>query len=287
MKRNLYLLGMLLIVQTCGYSQSQGPQDPLSASYSAFGCLACSGGEWNDFQNVSYVDHQYATAGLAAYPSCFQSTCFYSRILFAHDFGFTIPAGAVITGITARILRMSTLATGVADSAIRLYTGTPVGINHAVTTYWTPNPMAVQYGDSTDTWGNSFTPDSVNSAQFGLSVQVMNKNISGSFATASVDHIEMTVYYSTGTGIQSQTKSSCVLEIYYDRQAATLTLYSKTGKISAVSITDITGNEIFSAKFPAQAEKTVRLELRLPASGIYFMTAEADGKTVVQKFIAE
>lgn len=287
MKRSFILLTALLISSGSCFSQSQGPFNPMSASYSAAGCLACPGSDWNNFQNVSFPDHQYAESGLAAYPQCFQATCYYSRILYAFDFGFSIPQGATIMGVSAQVLRMSTAPTDVTDSLIQLYTGSPVGTNHASTTNWTPNPVSVIYGDSTDTWGYNLTPDSVNSSQFGLAVMAINRNMAGLITTASVDHIEMTVYYNTGTGIQMQTKSSSEFGIHYDASASILELFAREGKLNSVKIIDSKGIEFFQTNFHQATGERISLNIPRIGGGIYFVIADFDGRIVSTHFIVE
>src|SRR5690349_5906116 len=126
MNRSILII-ILLLVSLKSIPQSIGPLNPQSATYSVMGCLACPGGEWTDLQNIQYPDHQYVTVGLTAQPNCFQTTCFFSRTLFVFDFGFTIPTGAIITGVEADVLRMSSVAFSTTDTSVRLYTGSPVG----------------------------------------------------------------------------------------------------------------------------------------------------------------
>src|SRR5690349_20037214 len=113
------------------------------------------------------ADSNYATVGLTAFPNCFQVACYYSRYLIAKNFGFTIPASATITGIQAEILRMSATSPNFKDTIVQIFTQGNYGTNHADTSLWTPSPVSITYGSSTDLWGMALTPDSVNSANFG------------------------------------------------------------------------------------------------------------------------
>lgn len=286
MKNILILISAFMIISAHCISQSQGPYNSSSSSYSAAGCLACPGSDWYNFQNVSLPDHQYADAVLAVYPQCFQATCYYSRILYAFDFGFTVPQGATILGVSASVLRFSTSATGVSDSLVQLYTGNPVGTNHASPTNWTPNPVNVLYGDSSDTWGYPLTPDSVNSTLFGLALMAVNRNMTGTMTTASIDHIEMTVYFNTGTGVQLQTRTGSNFSIHYNSSNSTLDIISWTLKINSILITDNLGHQIFKSEQPLAA---VQSKLTLPQlqKGIYFVVAEFDGKMAAKKFTVE
>ena len=287
MKKYSFLLGYIFFTINPGYSQTAGPQSPMQATYSAFGCLACPGGEWSDLQNISFADHQYTKASLSAYPLCFQTTCFYSRILYAYNFGFNIPPGAVINGISAEILRMATTITGIQDSIVTLYLSVPVGNNHASPNFWTTIPLTENYGDSTDTWGYPLTADSVNNGHFGMAVMVENRNASASFSTVSIDNIQMTIYYSTGLGVQSQTKSPGQMNCYYQATSSTLTLNTQSEKITDFSISDITGRIIFTAPDLFPAGKTMNLNIPVLKRGLYFLSALVDGRNIVQKITAD
>ncbi len=287
-KELIFVIVLLLFRFQNSYSQSEGPRDAMSSSYSAFGCLACPGGEWQNFSNVSHADHLYASCGLSTYPMCFQTTCYYSRILFATHFGFAIPSAAVIRGVTADVLRLSDAVNGVSDSMVSLYLGSPIGINHASPVFWTLNPMIVTYGDSADTWGYPLTADSVNSTQFGLALMAMNKNFAATFNIASVDHIQMTVYYSTGTGIESQTRTLQTFGLKYDKDNSTLNLFSADEqKINSLRVVNALGNEIFSSADMMVSKGSQQISFPNISMGIYFAVITTNGKTIVKKFAVE
>jgi len=286
-KKITFLLAFLLFQTAISFSQSEGPRDAMSAIYSAFGCLACPGGNWQNLTNISQPDHLTADVVLTAYPMCFQSTCYYSRILYAYDFGFTIPAGATILGVTADVMRNSTSASGIVDSAVTLYTGEPVGSNHASAALWTLNTAIITYGDSTDTWNYTLTADSVNNPQFGLAVLVMDKSLSATFVTASVDHITMTVYYSTGTGIASQTRSSTFNIRYNKSQSALELFFPVQQEINAVKVFDAIGNNIFTTLSFDNSKGKQSIEMPFLRQGIYVAAIETGGKTITRKFFVE
>lgn len=89
----------------------------------------------------------------------------------ATNYGFNIPAGATINGITVQINRegsANTLGLGVRDSVVKLVKGgTVVGTNKAVTgTTWGTTFSTVTYGGTNDLWGTTWTPSDINSANF-------------------------------------------------------------------------------------------------------------------------
>ena len=287
--KKVFILSFLFISSfQNGFSQSEGPNDAMSAVYSAFGCLACPGASWQNLTNISQTDHQTVDVLLAAYPNCFQGTCYFSRTLFAYDFGFAIPSGALIRGVSASVMRSSTAATDISDSLIMLYTGSPVGISHASTLFWTPNPMLVSYGDSTDTWGYTLTSDTINSSQFGLALEVMNKNLSASFITASVDHVTMTVYYSTGSGVASQTRTAFSVRVNYNRAASALNVFLPRDKnLNAVKLIDATGNMIFSGKPSASFYDSRSVQIPELRQGIYLAMLEIDNRIYTRKIVVQ
>jgi len=278
----LLLIIFLLLVSLKSIPQSIGPLNPSTAAYSAFGCLACPGGEWIDLQNIQYPDHQFVTAQLAGQSNCFQSVCFYSRILYAYDFGFTIPAGAIITGVKADVLRMSSVSFSIIDTLVKLYTGSAVGTNHADSSYWILAPTTISYGNSNDTWGYALSPDTINSPQFGLAIQITNKNPSGTFVSSSIDNVMMTVYYTMGTGILTQTKSSGKPGFHYNEFNNSIKVFPGSEKILSICLLDAAGKKMFDTGSTAASEPDV---IYLPelSKGIYFVQLQTERKVFVEK----
>lgn len=289
MKKEILLL-FLFVQCTSGFlaAQSQGPHDPNTAIYSAFGCLACPGSEWQNLTHITHLDFQYVDVALAPYPMCFQTSCYYSRTLFAFDYGFSIPSGATILGVTAEITRKAGVAVGVSDSLVSLYTGSAVGTNHASTMYWPVNTSPTTYGDSLDTWGWMLTPDTVNSMQFGLALIVMNKGLNTTITPASVDNINMTIFYSTSTGIASQTKSARMFSLQYHKESSVLSLqfWGMTGYGTA-KVIDIVGHEIYSGQTTIVSNERMEIELPKLKQGIYFAIVTDNGKYLARKFVVE
>jgi hypothetical protein len=75
-----------------------------------------------------------------------------------------------------------------------LKAGNQIGTDHATAGTYGTTDATVTYGSSTDLWGTTWTPAEVNSSNFGLRLKVQNANASS--RTASVDYMELTVYYS-------------------------------------------------------------------------------------------
>jgi len=261
-----------------------GPRNPLAESYSAFGCLACPGGEWTDLVYLRDSDNQCTKVLLAGQPNCFQTVCYYSRTLYAYDFGFTIPAGSIIDGVKAHMIRLSSISLSIKDTVVKLFTGSPVGTNHADTTFWTQFPITITYGASNDTWGYTLTPDSVNSTQFGMAVQAVNRNAMGLSVSASVDNILMTVYYTLGTGIFSQTRSSGHPSVYFNEANNSLKVFSANENIQSVTVLDATGKKIIEAGVVMPNEFTT-IDLPFLSQGIYFAVLRTNDNVFTEKII--
>ncbi len=207
MKR--FLLLLLLPLSTATFSQTQGPNNPSAATgVPNSSCLACPGGSWSNETNVFLADNNSAYVVASPFPNCFQSNCYYSRFLYASGFGFNIPGTATIVGVLAEVNRNPGNPNAIVDSTVRLFDGTNmIGANRATSLTWANGFNYQSYGGSSDLWGASLSPSLVNSAGFGLYFKLYNSS-ANVFATVSVDHVRMTVYYQTPTGIESQTMSS-------------------------------------------------------------------------------
>jgi len=181
---NFLLLAIcLLIGMTEAFSQSQ-------TRIAGLGENNGSGRIWNNLGNITADDTNYVTAALTGSET--------SRYLRARDFGFSIPTGATITGITATIMRQSSSNAGgnsVDDNVVRLMKNLAlVGNNYATATDWPTTMSAANYGTgTTDMWGTTWTEADINNANFGLFLRVTNESTNN--RTASVDYIEITVYY--------------------------------------------------------------------------------------------
>ena len=135
---------------------------------------------------------------------------FITNYLKATNFGFEIPTGATINGILVEIERSERSGFGsVYDSEVKIVKadGSIGTTNKADTaTAWTGTDSYFEYGASDDLWGETWTASDINDADFGA---VLAANVfSGTFVSAGVDHIRITVYYtetssSTITGVQT------------------------------------------------------------------------------------
>lgn len=133
-----------------------------------------------------------------------------SNYLRASNFGFAIPAGAIIQGILVNIKR-SASNNYVKDAQVKLVnaSGTISGDNKALASNWSGSNLVFSYGSSLDLWGLTLTPADINDSDFGCVLAVTLT--SGSNAAAYVDHIEIVIYYSSLTTIAAVISQSATV----------------------------------------------------------------------------
>jgi hypothetical protein len=142
---------------------------------------------WTSSTNVGSSNDSYATVSIAGSGS--------SANLNTSSFGVAVPSNATVTGIRARIERKASATASLSDMDVYLLkAGNQVGNDKAAAGTWGTTDATVTYGSSTDLWGTTWTPAEVNASTFGLRLKVQNANASS--RTASVDYMELTVYYS-------------------------------------------------------------------------------------------
>lgn len=118
--------------------------------------------------------------------------------LYCRNFGFAIPSGAVINGITATIERRSASANTHRDSLVVLAkTASPpvVTASKASATFYPTTDTAMNYGGPSDLWGTTWTAAQINNGDFGVGLVVTNASGSNSNRRAYVDYVQVTVDY--------------------------------------------------------------------------------------------
>lgn len=124
----------------------------------------------------------------------------YSDLLFATRFGFAIPSSAIITGIKATFIRYANSNIGIKDDVLQLCkTWSTVGDNKAISSYWPVASDSLSYGDETDLWGTTWSPEDVNDITFGVALSI--HRTAGFATTGYVDYISITIYWADYTEI--------------------------------------------------------------------------------------
>lgn len=161
-------------------STSSGPNSPSSAVDNAD-----QGNAWTNVNNVFASDNTYAT--------CTAGVDALTNTLRVAGFGFSIPAGAVVTGVTIQIEWLNA-AGGMVGSSYQLHKNN-VALGTAKDTE--ENRLTESYesvGGTADSWGATLTDTDVNDTTFGVLLQWHNSDV-GATRTVSVDHVRMTVTY--------------------------------------------------------------------------------------------
>ena len=118
-----------------------------------------------------------------------------SEYLRCMDYGFSIPAGAVIDGIVVDVRRRTDNQSGTTrDADLRLVKdGANHGDDRSTATNYPNNYSTESHGGANDLWGASWTAANINATNFGAALRV---EATGNEKTVRVDHISITVHYS-------------------------------------------------------------------------------------------
>jgi len=149
---------------------------------------------WSNYTNVYSNNTSYAIQSSLVSPNV--KTYF----IKATSFGLSVPAGATINGVQVQIDRKSShngTARYVYDEYVQLVKGNTIqGDNKAATsTKWPLADAYASYGGSSDLWGLSLSDSDVNASNFGVAISAEIINPGTTATVASVDHIQIKVYY--------------------------------------------------------------------------------------------
>ncbi len=151
---------------------------------------------WGTPNNAKVSDNSYAIAVASSTSD--------SNYLKATNFGFAIPSGATINGVSVSIERyFSTTPNSAKDKVVKLVKGGTVsGDNKADTgTNWPSTDTAKTYGGAADLWGLTLTDTDTNASTFGVVLQIAKTISDGKTASnAYVDFISITITYTEGGG---------------------------------------------------------------------------------------
>jgi hypothetical protein len=173
-KRNLTLLAVLVPASVIALADTQGPFTP--------GTVADGGGP-----------DQVWTTPLTATVSLDPAIDQQSNYLMMTNFGFTVPAGATILGISSTIGRAHLGSGNVSDNSVLIVKGGSfAGTDHAVAGNY---PRSDTYGSGSDLWGTTWTAGQINASDFGVSIAVISSGGTAS-TKGEVTDCSITVTYS-------------------------------------------------------------------------------------------
>lgn len=117
-----------------------------------------------------------------------------TRWLLVKGFDLTVPASSVVRGMTVNVRRRADAPGEAVDDAVALVrAGTPSTKTKSLTPAWGTVLTTVSYGGETDTWGETWTPADVSSADFGVAIAVRGTEDALS-VEVFVDEIALTLH---------------------------------------------------------------------------------------------
>lgn len=166
-------------------SINQGPNNPTAAS----------GAVWSSPTNIE------GSSANATYSVTFGADQFTSELV-GSGFGFSIPSGATINGISFTLNRRvssTVLFIGTTNTVKLRKAGVDVGSAKGPGSVWTTTGTDETWGTSSDLWGTTWTPSDINNSDFGVGVVCegdFSSGISGARAL-EVQNYRLTVTYTT------------------------------------------------------------------------------------------
>ena len=171
---------------------SEGPNNPgTMADDNAVGTLA-----WANPDNAKTSNN---VRSIITTP--IEAGVFYSHYLEATNFGFSIPDGATIDGIVAEIEGYWETTEALFEIVRIIKGGIISGDNQVSGIVGVPEGESyTSFGWDGDLWGVEWTADNINSANFGVVLQVSQQgNEGGEFDShVYIDHMRITIYYTPG-----------------------------------------------------------------------------------------
>lgn len=202
---------LLLLLPVISYSQivrTSPPYTPVVSAHGTFTTSATNAGTavddatvgtglaWANPGNITTPGTPYATVSVGASQ--------FSHYIVATGYGFSIPPGATILGITVTInRRVTTSIATVSDKFVRLVQN---GVIITASTFAGGSSIlfpsnatfgVATYGGVSNTWSFSagvLTPTDINASNFGIAFST--SNASGSSRNIELDYIQIAITYS-------------------------------------------------------------------------------------------
>lgn len=162
--------------------------------------VAGSKQDWSNPTNVGASDSYYASVSLTNKGE----EGYESDVLYAYNYGFAIPAGATLAGITVGYRGYAgyyrdygyPYIFGVLEN-IKLVNGASVLGSKSTTfpNFMSTTPSSGEWGGAFDLWGGTVTVSDVNSSDFGVKYEVVNSD-TFYHNSANIDYFYISVRYS-------------------------------------------------------------------------------------------
>lgn len=172
---------------------------PVSVTLNPSNCVNVAG-----IGTLAWGTPAFAVSSNNAYATVSLNDLQVSNYLRCTGYGFAIPVGATINGITVRVERRASNNNSVRDAAMRLVmdaAGLPAiqGTDRSTLTNYTTADVIEAHGGAADLWGGIWTAADINSVNFGAAFASRKPGTAGGGRTVSVDHMPITVTYTTST----------------------------------------------------------------------------------------
>ena len=284
MKKVLVIVMMVVGINCNMYSQIRADGNADSAYvFPDSMCIVCNGSIWQNQLNA--VHNHYSKAFLLPFNQCEQDTCYYTRELRFCNFGFNIPANAIIDSLETNGINEGASVTNVIyDTVVQFMKNhTPAGNNFAYPYYWLWQQQ-VYY--PTGLFGTTWTPQEINDPGFGLIIRAKNK--SNDTVTAYFYGCNIHVWYSIPNGVNSPESMQNAISLYPNPTSGTFTLsYHLSTPDAALKIVDISGRVVYKQSFSGTTGKEI-IDASALSNGMYFyqLTSASEswqGKVIVEK----
>ena len=178
--QTLIVVLVLFLSASSAFALTQGPLNPASCA-----------------NNASIGSKAWSPTAFPAMVSLDVNLAQVSNYLLCSGYGFSIPAGSTIDGITVSINRSANQAGCCQDAAVRIVKNGTIGAtDRSNVANWPTVAGSQAYGNAADLWGNTWTVADINAATFGLALAATGNNGSG-LPALTVNSIAVTVTYHT------------------------------------------------------------------------------------------
>ena len=191
-----------------------------------------------------------------------------SYYLKVTNFGFSIPDGATIDGITVNVDRQAENASRIKDDRVRIVKGgTIMSTQDKAKTggsdWWPTSDATSTYGGASDSWGESWTSSNINATDFGIAISAKKDTSSGNNVEAKIDYISITVNYTLDITFPTVTN---------------VTSSSANGTYITDDVVHV--NVIFNEDVNITGTPTLTLATGTPASTLVNYTSGSGGSTL-------
>ncbi len=120
----------------------------------------------------------------------------FSQVLKITNFGFKLPAEAIVTGIEVVVIRKADVPDAIQDKKVMLLLGNQeIGRSLHTQDTWDADWTAAYYGDDQELWETPWKGKDINGSGFGIAIEV---KCVGAIARPQIDEVLVTIHYNYG-----------------------------------------------------------------------------------------